>query len=518
MHRKAHAAKKKACRCTPITTRAGLFSDLEGGFSRILAMYLRVHLLGTHGCLTVGVPLQLGASGGLKVLWAKLSNLVADGEGFELAYEWRGASSLRPCLRHYNVLAKGSDLAARDTSGQFVELACSDPTRFREWDHADLCANAAGVLEARARLQAGGMAKGSFKKFLQAAGFNATSKGLLADETLARHCDWVRCQTYDWMHSFLQNGILNDECWAMVKRSQHLGCTPEALRAFLQEDWLYPAFVKESKHAHEVFNPKRKPENKLRASASELLGMYGMMRHFIETEIPEDPSVDKERKSFMACCAAVDLILEAKRSDKAAMYAPQLQQTMQRFMQAHCEAYGEQLVKPKHHWGMDISSQLARDNMVLDTFALERLHLRSKRIAHNVGNTAVFEASTLSGMIAQQLHSLRSGSLDDGLQGATRLLSDLPDTLVAVGAKWKGKRVRHNDIVFHGSSLGMVVTCARRAEEPPYVIVELYVHEARVSQHSSRWRSDSVLASFAIDGLALPRAWKHEGRSVLVIV
>ena len=521
-----HAVKKEVCRCTPMTLRACIAHEIPGGYSRVLAMYLRVHLLGAHGSLTAGVPLDLGAHGGLVVLWAKLANLVADGEGFQLSYEWKGASSIRPCLRHYNVLSNGSGLAALDTSGQFVDLACSDPGKFRAWDHANLCANAAGVLEAKARREAGTMSKTMYDKVVKCAGFNTTSMGLLADTALAHHCDWVQVITKDWMHSFLQNGILTDEAFAMIKRAGHLGCTPDALLAFLRHgSWRYPSWVPGSAAASaEIFNPKRKPEDRLKCTASELLGMYGMLRCFIETEIAEDPSVMEERRSFMACCDVVDLILEAKRHGNAATLAPQVQQAMQRFLQLHVAAYGKELLKPKHHWGFDVCEQLARDNRVLDAFSLERLHLRSKKLANNAKNTSRFEATVLGGLIQFQLNSLQANSLDGGLEGMHRPLAELPNTMVANRMQWFGVSAARNDVVFDGSRMGVVVTCARHAQEQPYVIVDLYVHDARVSDHCSRWRAMGCsagaarYATFPADRLRFPRAWKDEGDTMLVVV
>ena len=41
-----------------------------------------------------------------KLLFAKLGNVLADGEGHMMAFDWKGASALKPCLRHFNVYKK----------------------------------------------------------------------------------------------------------------------------------------------------------------------------------------------------------------------------------------------------------------------------------------------------------------------------------------------------------------------------------------------------------------------------
>jgi len=36
----------------------------------------------------------------------RLSILLTDGDGFRLAFDWRGGASLKPCFKHDNVLKK----------------------------------------------------------------------------------------------------------------------------------------------------------------------------------------------------------------------------------------------------------------------------------------------------------------------------------------------------------------------------------------------------------------------------
>jgi len=55
--------------------------------------------LGTSG-------LQLELSQGPTLLFACLSNMLSDGDGLRMAFEWKGASGLKPCIKHYNVFKK----------------------------------------------------------------------------------------------------------------------------------------------------------------------------------------------------------------------------------------------------------------------------------------------------------------------------------------------------------------------------------------------------------------------------
>lgn len=165
------------CWCTPLALRHSIATEIPGGYSRVFAEYMRRHMLGTHGCSVVGVPLDCtSVGGGVLCLWAVLTNVVADGEGFELGFEWKGASSLRPCIKHWNVLKKGSDLAGRDGSGIFVELGCTDKALFKEWSHAELIDNCDKILAARARRDGGALSNGKFETFCTLTNFNCKQR------------------------------------------------------------------------------------------------------------------------------------------------------------------------------------------------------------------------------------------------------------------------------------------------------------------------------------------------------
>lgn len=90
----------------PICLRASRISLLDGGWGHCFRRFCHLLLLGPVGLETSGVALNL--RGVPTLLWAKLGFVVADGDGHRQAWDWKGASGMRPCLRHYNVLAKAS--------------------------------------------------------------------------------------------------------------------------------------------------------------------------------------------------------------------------------------------------------------------------------------------------------------------------------------------------------------------------------------------------------------------------
>ena len=148
------------------------------------------------------------------------------------------------------------------------------------------------------------------------------------------------------------------------------------------------------------------PSLRFRCSASEMLSLFGMVRYFIDTQVPSNPGIASKRASWEAMCRLLDILLSAKRSmDDPARAGAAARSAAASHLRLHVAAYNTDLVKPKHHWALDQASQLGKDGVVLDQFVIERLHLRVKSIATPIMNTVRFERSVLSGLINSQFEA-----------------------------------------------------------------------------------------------------------------
>ena len=266
---------------TPVLVRNDMIKEAVGGWSAMLRLFLNLLLKGPTGISTAGLPLQLGVN--VFLLRANLSHLLADGAGHEIALEWSGASSIKPCFKHWNVLKIGTDVASRDPS--FVELDCADPNRFRRAVTDDLHDIADALFAMRARYDAGIVRKGRMKQFQKACGFGCSPSGLLADRQLG--IDLINASTIDWMHTFLQDGALTVEAALLVQACRvKLGLTLDVLRNFFKQPWLFPR-QHQSKGVRlwRVFQDRRVCDRKIKASASEMLQLYGLLRHFFEFHV-----------------------------------------------------------------------------------------------------------------------------------------------------------------------------------------------------------------------------------------
>ena len=144
-----------------------------------MRLFLERILFGEAGLSTVGVPVLIG--GRERILFAKLTNLLSDGDGLRMGWYWRGASSLKPCWKHFNVFKKDSGLAHRMPG--YVEIDCSDPALLRSWSASEVYFAADSVAAAAGQYAAGTMTKGDFEELEKSVGIN-NGKGMLMSNLL----------------------------------------------------------------------------------------------------------------------------------------------------------------------------------------------------------------------------------------------------------------------------------------------------------------------------------------------
>jgi hypothetical protein len=148
----------------------------------MLRLFVERILYGQSGMSTVGMPVLIG--GQQRVLFAKLTNLLSDGDGLRMGWDWKGAGSLKPCWKHFNVFKKDSGLAHRMPG--YVEIDCSDPAFLRSWSASEVYFAADSVAAAAGKVAAGTMAKGDFEE-LEENNTNTTNKQTKTHTTHNKH-------------------------------------------------------------------------------------------------------------------------------------------------------------------------------------------------------------------------------------------------------------------------------------------------------------------------------------------
>ena len=102
---------------------------------------------------------------------------------------------------------------------------------------------------------------------------------------------------------------------------------------------------------------------------------------------------------------------------------------------------GDDLAKPKSHWLFDIADQFevwfnllqeaGLDQIVPDTFPLERNHIGVKHLAQRIFNMATFEASLLSSLTTSQRHKLLGEPVGDRLCGTPERIPNTDGMMIS---------------------------------------------------------------------------------------
>ena len=327
---------------------------------------------------------------------------------------------------------------------------------------------------------ASALSEGRLDEIQKAFGFSITAKGLCADAGLRRLFAIQPTLRYDWVHTLLQDGSVTVEARLLIKACEEAGVvTLAALIDFLKK-WERPRhWQKLGRHkAWQVFehhaNSEEEKKWKLKCGCSELLSLYGLLRVFFEMHAAGVEEVEPQLRSFLLCCKAVDIIMLTKaRVLEPRAASPRLLRAVSAHLRAHLATYGDAHVKPKHHWAFDVAEQMLDDDVLVDCLIIERLHLRARRIADNVTNTAAYETSVLSGILNYHCRQVADApaAFKAGLVGRTALWPEFPGVTVADQLHVGGFEVTIGDVVACGASLGFAVACASEHDQL-FVVVD----------------------------------------------
>ena len=89
---------------TPICVRTNVIGEVEGGWPHMFKLFLNSLLVGPTGLSTGGVAIDV--NGRPTLVFAKLAAVLADGDGHMKCWDWKGAASLKPCFKHFNIFKK----------------------------------------------------------------------------------------------------------------------------------------------------------------------------------------------------------------------------------------------------------------------------------------------------------------------------------------------------------------------------------------------------------------------------
>ena len=344
--------------------------------------------------------------------------------------------------------------------------------------------------------------------------------GILSSLTLRLYVKPAGCNTYDSMHCYYSNGTANFELHLILQAmATQLKIGFAQLFAFCECDWRAPRHSKIK--ASSVFAPAREHKDSFKAMASEIILVYPLIRHLIETVVAPSGLLGPQISSFRAMCLCLDTLTDIKMSHKVLESQwTLLQQRQNTHLQLFVAAYGLEEVKPKHHFSLHIPGQLKRDGVLLDLFVCERKHRSAKRHASGIDNTVAFERSVLARVLLEQVNETPT-SFDDCLMSASVACPEIAiavgcaQALVANSMKSAFVQFSNGDVLFN-ATVAMVVLACIQADAKFLLLVRPFnfvcLHGA-----GKLWKASKDIAVFEPQtGFSQPSTWTYQEDGLLL--
>ena len=108
-----------------------------------------------------------------------------------------------------------------------------------------------------------------------------------------------------------------------------------------------------------------------------MLSLFPLIRRLSQRFLATLGTMGEELASLEACGVVLDEYVMIKRGVRGDGFLD----AARNILHTHRRVYGEHAMKPKHHWCIHLPGQLLRDQVLVDTFPLERLHQVVKSFA-----------------------------------------------------------------------------------------------------------------------------------------
>ena len=473
--------------------RTDVAKNTCGGISAAVRGLLSAAFTGDLSVSSAGIPINGN------MFFCRFCRLLADDAAGKAVWGVKGAAGLRCCMDCLNVVhSGGTDLAGYDATGYLVGLGCSDRAKLdrqtdRSWWHSyDTLAVAASSA----------MSKADFESMEKSMGMTYDRHNILADKALREHVK-PSSNARDPMHIVLAGGVMSWEIMRIL--SAWHGVRPRfkwaELESYARTGWCFPC-PRGRQSFHHCFSPGREKSSKeadiFKAMASETLAVYPIIRDFLHHVIAPTGLIPLERASFLATCDLVDCMMAAKLglADGDALAA-----ASRHCLRSHVAAYGDQFLKPKHHYLMHLHEQYKEDGFYLDCFTHERKHQVIKAAADGIKNTSTFEESVLL-MALNATYLQMAEFASNGLAGPTHESKRLGG-IVCRRIRVQGVVVGCGDVVVLPGIA--IARCFVRAcfqdSEGLALLVSPMTFDRQVTPHSTLWNVEADVERLSLHGV-----------------
>ncbi|CAE7861835.1 unnamed protein product [Symbiodinium necroappetens] len=459
-----------------------LKKQLQGSLGPVLRQFLH---FAAEDKLEEGFLIQCSSSFFLRL---KLAAVIDDGEAIRQALNCKGASGLKPCHVCKNVLMKNHPLAAAVAMHGYACDICS--AEVEKWDLIadeelfEFC----DLQHARK----GQIPASLFAEEETLSGMVYNPDGLLQDDFARRQIPpskWL----FDFLHIYYTaGGCAAVEIAAILHEAERVLQQPaDSLASLLEElPWQVPSHVlglSGPRSRARLLHAARLPEKSYKGKATHVMQLLPLIPALLEL-LDDCDELAKPLASFEAL-QKIHLEINNLKRQEAISDTTRLQQLQREHHGLVLAAYGDGILKPKHHWRHHAATQLEAWGAYIDTSACEAKHQVYKNVANkNLDvwvcgprwSKAVLDRMFCSCFQQLQLHFDRRAQICRGKEQKVQWGQQTLRTFKEV--QWQGLHWKPGDFQLEPFP-GMVARCCVSSADKPFLLLQEYImeHKTRFS-------------------------------------
>ena len=215
---------------------------------------------------------------------------------------------------------------------------------------------------------------------------------------------------YDWAHVLICDGTVDKELGQLgaAFQASRTASSLAEMGAYIAR-WTWPKQMPEVQHLfHRSRNKSNVKSATFQCSASEFLTIYPVVTRYLQRVVLERNELPEHVASMLAALDVLDLCHNVRRG---IVTGPELINASERHFALFRAAYGEDLVRPKHHYEGHLGEHLAFFGALWSCLTNERRHRVVKRYSINRKILKQWELGVLEDVTTHQIWELQEGFL-----------------------------------------------------------------------------------------------------------
>ena len=248
--------------------------------------------------LRLGAQLQLHGQSDRAMIFCRVGVLLGDEGALKEVLEMKGAAGSKLCCLCSNLVDHKNGIAECDTTHTLVKSTELDVAKIQRHSDESILETLDFLREQRDLVN-----QEEFKKLQQYCGFNFSPRGTLMCETLS--IQPASCVMYDWMHTYVSNGLWNLEMQLLAQTLHDAG---------VSLDMLHLSFIKSCGMTGQSPFAQCQIQD-IKCSASEALSVYSIIRWIlVERSVKgEQCRAELAVDSYLRLCRVLDLLINTKK-------------------------------------------------------------------------------------------------------------------------------------------------------------------------------------------------------------